>query len=140
MPETVYHETVPYDLSLRVVLGNAVSALGRQVSGAELSEGDAEALLAGAAMLSPTQPEVDRSSYYTQARREYRLLERAREALDVPDSEEEKNVRLLLGRASFTLEGIASGEVEPESDVTFTNTVLESVRQVAASRRARSLA
>jgi hypothetical protein len=138
MKEIVYHETLPYDLTLRLVMGDASRTFALRGNRLLSPQSELNQIKTAAEMLAPEQPEQQKGSHYSRAHREHRLIEHAREALAVPETETEENVRLLLGRASLTLGSLANGETVETSDIMFTEIVIKSMHDLASSRRDRS--
>jgi hypothetical protein len=135
--EHVQRETVPSYLAMRLEMGHAARALVVSSFRGTLTEVERSSLGEAAKFLSPDKSsEANSGSGATQLTMG-RLLLDTWEAMGVPEHGWD-NVPRLLGRATLTLEELSQGEVPSGSDMEFTETFVQSMRDYAASQRTRA--
>jgi hypothetical protein len=134
--EIVYYETIPYDVQLRFAMSGASRVIARYNAGAARSELDKRELDIAINFLQGAK-EVEPSAQIFQSQHGTRLIADAFEALDIPSQADTQDVQLLLSRTAATLEQFASGSDHvAREDLFFADTVIGSMRELAAIRRA----
>lgn len=124
MAEVVRHETVPYYLGLRLVMGEGSRAIASKLfeTGRPLEQ---ERMQFVAGYLTPED-----NAEHT---RPIRTVARA--ALGVPVQEPNATVDALLARAAITLEELPESAPIGASDLEFADMVVSSLRYFAATQR-----